>query len=301
MSTEPADSAHKTTAWILNAATAYLAANGVDAPQATAEHLMARLFRCKRAELVRFRERTLPETWLEAMRRGMKRLAAGEPIQYVIGQWDFRDFTLKTDARALVPRPETEQLVDLVLASEHLRTLPEPRLVDWGTGSGCIALALARAFPNAHVVALDISQDALDLARENARLLGLDRQIHFVSLADVDAADIFEPATIDAIISNPPYIPTEAVDRLEPKVLAHEPRIALDGGADGMDVLRLVSDDALMLLNPGGELFFELDAESNQAQKMAAYLSESGYADIRIHRDDAGSQRFLSATLPEGV
>ncbi|MGN0843642.1 MAG: peptide chain release factor N(5)-glutamine methyltransferase [Kiritimatiellia bacterium] len=301
MSTEPADSTPKTTAWILKAATAYLAANGVDAPQATAEHLMSRLFRCKRAELVRYREQVLPEPWLEAMRRGMKRLAAGEPIQYVIGQWDFRDFTLKTDARALIPRPETEQLVDLVLASAHLRSLPEPRLVDWGTGSGCIALALARAFPNAHVVALDISQDALDLARENARLLGLEKQIHFISLAEVDAADIFEPATIDAIISNPPYIPTAAVERLEPKVLAHEPRIALDGGTDGMDVLRLVSDDALMLLNPGGEIFFELDAESNQAQKMTAYLSESGYADIRIHRDDAGTQRFLSATLPEGI
>ena len=169
---EPTDSP-KTFEWILTATTRYFAAHGVDAPRATAEHLVARLLRCKRSELVPWLQKTVPASWLEAMRRGMQRIASGEPLQYVIGQWDFRDFTLKTDARALIPRPETEQLVELALQSRRLRATPQPRLIDWGTGSGCIAIALARALSAARVIAIDVSPDALALAKENAAALGV--------------------------------------------------------------------------------------------------------------------------------
>ena len=235
------------------------------------------------------------------MHRGMARLAASEPLQYVIGQWDFRDFTLRTDRRALIPRPETEMLVDLALSSPRLRALEAPRLVDFGTGTGCIAFALARAWPKARVVALDVSADALALARENAALLGLSDRVSFVDLRDAPLDEVFEGGTVDAIVSNPPYVPSAQVDRLAPKVRDHEPRLALDGGADGMDVLRALCEDASMLLAPEGELYLEIDAESRQAEPLSALLRELGFDPVRTHRDLSGAERFLSASLSLGV
>ena len=291
----------KTLATVLDGAGAFLAKYGVDSPRATAEFLAARLLRCKRGELPARAATALPEPILEAMRRGMRRVASGEPLQYVTGQWDFRTVTLKTDRRALVPRPETEELVSLALAHPALRAAAAPLVLDYGTGSGCIALAVAKELPAARVVAVDVSADALALARENAEALGLASRVAFVDTSERDLGDLLEPGSVDAIVSNPPYIPSAAVDRLDPKVLAHEPRLALDGGPDGMAVLRQVAEEASMLLASGGGLFLELDAESGQARPMAAYLRELGFDPVRAHRDLAGAERFLSATLSDGL
>lgn len=291
----------KTLATVLDGAGAFLARYGVDSPRATAEFLAARLLRCKRGELPARAGLALPEPILEAMRRGMRRVAAGEPLQHVIGQWDFRTLTLKTDGRALVPRPETEELVSLALAHPALRAAASPLVLDWGTGSGCIALAVAQELPAARVVATDVSADALALARENAEALGLASRVAFLDVSQTDLGDVLEPGSVDAIIANPPYIPTAAVERLDPKVLAHEPRLALDGGPDGMALLRQVAEEASMLLASGGGLFLELDAESGQARPMAAYLRELGFDAIRAHRDLAGAERFLAATLSDGL
>lgn len=291
----------RTLAWTLDAAAAYFARCGVDSPRATAEHLAARLFGVRRGELASRADQTLSTPRLDAMRRGMKRIAAGEPLQYVLGQWDFRDLTLKTDRRALVPRPETEQLAGLAIASPRLRSIDAPTIIDWGTGSGCIALCLAREFPTARVLGLDISPEALALAAENAAALGLAQRVTFANIAEIDLSEVLDGGSVDAIVSNPPYIPTAQVDRLEPKVLAWEPRLALDGGADGMDVLRAVCEEATMLLAPQGELYLELDAESGQAAAMSRHLAELGFDEIRTHRDFAGAERFVSAALPAGV
>ena len=291
----------RTLGWTLDATAAFFRGHGVDSPRATAEWLAARLLRCARGDLAGMRERPVPARALEAMGRGARRIAAGEPLQYVIGQWDFRDFTLRTDRRALVPRPETETLVDLVLSSPRLRALPAPRIVDYGTGTGCIAFALARAWPAAKIAALDVSEDALALARENAAALGLAERVAFVNCAETELDEVFEGGSVDAIVSNPPYVPTAQWERLAPKVRDHEPRLALDGGADGMDVLRRVAEDASMLLAPEGELYLELDAESGQAGPMGALLRELGFDPVRPHRDLAGAERFLSASLSLGV
>lgn len=295
------DPTERTLSWILDAVSSYFAKNGVDSPRATAEFLAARLLGCKRGELPPRHFQVMPEPILEAMRRGMKRVASGEPLQYVLGQWDFRTITLKTDRRALVPRPETEELVELVLASPSLRANPAPVLLDYGTGSGCIALAVATELPGACVVGADVSADALALAAENAGRLGLADRVRFVNTAETDLGDLFDGACFDAIVSNPPYIPSATVDRLDAKVLAHEPRLALDGGPDGMAVLRQVAEDASMLLRTGGELFFELDAETNQARAMGETLGDLGFTDIRPHADLQGAQRFLSARLSDGI
>ena len=291
----------RTLGWSLAATTAFFRGRGVDAPAATAEHLAARLLRCPRSALAAQRERPMQEPLLAAMGRGARRIAAGEPLQHVIGQWDFRDFTLRTDRRALVPRPETEQLVDLALASPRLRALEAPRLLDYGTGTGCIAFALARAWPNAKVAALDVSKDALALARENAAALGLADRVLFLDGSETELDEAFEGGSIDAIVSNPPYIPTAQLEKLDRKVKDYEPRLALDGGADGMDVLRRIAEDASMLLAPEGELFLELDAESGQAAPMGALLRELGFEPVRVHRDLRGAERFLSASLALGV
>ena len=291
----------RTLGWTLDATAAFFRGHGVDSPRATAEWLAARLLRCARGDLAAMRGRPVPARALEAMGRGARRIAAGEPLQYVIGQWDFRDFTLKTDRRALVPRPETETLVDLVLSSPRLRAMEAPRIVDYGTGTGCIAFAIARAWPGARIAALDVSEDALALARENAAALGLAERVAFVNCAETELDAVFEGGSVDAIVSNPPYVPTAQWEKLAPKVRDHEPRVALDGGADGMDVLRRVAEDASMLLAPEGELYFELDAESGQAGPMGALLRELGFDPVRSHRDLAGAERFLSASLSLGV
>lgn len=296
-----ASAAPRTLAWILDAATGYFAGLHVDSPRATAEHLAARLLGCKRSALASSLGRAFSDAQLDAMRRGMKRVASGEPLQYVLGEWDFRSVTLKTDRRALIPRPETEELVSLALAAPILKTLSAPRFLDYGTGTGCIALSIAAELRAAHVAAVDVSADALALAAENAARLGLADRVRFLNTSEIDLADVFEPASIDVIVSNPPYIPSAAVDALDAKVLAHEPRLALDGGADGMDVIRTLCEDASMLLASGGMMFLEIDAESNQAEKLSPLLESYGFADIVVSRDVSGAERFISATLPEGL
>ena len=283
---------------ILSAGERGLAARGVQEPRAAMEWLAARLYGCGRLDLRRREDETPPPQVVEALRRGWKRLADGEPVQHIVGRWDFRGHPMKTDRRALIPRPETEQLVDLVLGDAELWSRPNPRIVDIGTGTGCIALSLALERPQGRYIATDISAEALELARENAALNRVDT-VRFVETGDL--SDILDPGTVDAIVSNPPYIPSATVDALDRSVRDFEPRVALDGGPDGMAVLSSIAEEAAMVLADGGRLFFELDAESGQAGAMAGLLQALGFESVTPHRDYAGRERFLSARLAAGV
>ncbi len=294
----PHPEAPRTLGGILTAATAFLAGRKAPEPRLAAEWLAARLLQCRRLDLHTRYEQILPETLVEAMRRGIKRVAAGEPVQYVVGRWEFRGHPFKVDRRALIPRPETEQLVELVLEDRVLWETPNPRIVDLGTGSGCIAVSLARERPQGLYLATDISEEALSLARENAALNRVEERIRFVP---GDLSDLLDPASVDAIVSNPPYIPSAVVDGLAPGVKDFEPRIALDGGEDGMDVLRQIAEEATMALRNGGKLFLEVGAEQQQAAAIARFLDELGFDGIRPHRDLSGVERFVCATLAEGV
>lgn len=284
---------------ILSAGERYLASLHVQEPRAGLEHLAACLYRCGTLDLQLHMDRPVSEAHLEAMRRGLKRLAQGEPVQYILGQWDFHSKTFKTDRRALIPRPETEILVDLVLGDRELWQHSNPRILDIGTGSGCIALSLALERPMGRYLATDISAEAIALARENASLHHVEDKVKFVVCEDL--SELLEPGSLDAIVSNPPYIPSADVDRLDRSVLEFEPRLALDGGPDGMEILTTIAEEASLLLAEGGKLFVELDAESGQAPKMVAYLSDLGFDRAAIHRDYAGRERFVSATLASGV
>lgn len=228
---------------------------------------------------------------MEAMRRGMSRVAQGEPIQYILGQWDFRNLTLKVDSRALIPRPETELLVDLVLKSETVKKVSKPIIVDVGTGTGCIILSLAKELKDGVFVGIDISPAALSLAQENATSCGLTERVLF---AESDGCGEFDPESVDILVSNPPYIPSAVVDKLPGHIRNHEPRTALDGGLDGLDIYRTLLGHAVMVLKTGGELFFEIGEDQGLA--MHDMLNAHGFTNIRIHKDYANHDRFASAT-----
>jgi len=268
---------------------AFLSRGGLPDARVVSELLAARLFKCGRLELYRHAE-TIPDTRIvDALRRGLQRVAKGEPVQYVLGQWDFRSLTLKVDRRALIPRPETEQLVELVLKSRQVREVPKPLVVDVGTGTGCIILSLAREMQEGVFVGLDISSEALSLAKENAVLTGLADRVLF---AESDGCGEFDPASVDVLVSNPPYIPSQVVDGLDAHIREHEPRLALDGGPDGLDIYRALLLDAVMVLKPGGGVFLEIGDEQGPA--LRDMLEEYGFTQVEIVKDYAGKDRFAT-------
>lgn len=277
---------------VLKAAADYLAGKGIESPRVAAEHLMAKLLGCRPIELALRPKEPLSEKRLEAMRRGVRRVAAGEPVQYVIGETDFHGHTLKTDSRALIPRPETEVLVEAVLADTSLWANPRPAIVDVGTGSGCIAVALAKARPKALYLAFDVSESALSLARENAATLGLTEQITFCA---GDLADALEPETLDAIIANLPYIASDTIPTLPREVRDHEPHMALDGGPSGLAIIETLIEDATILLKPGGTIALEIGSDQGSAVKRL--LLKAGFRDARILPDLTGRDRIALAHL----
>jgi release factor glutamine methyltransferase len=285
---------------IVSLSAGYLQRQGVPDPQVAAELLAARLLRCGRGFLASHLEREVPEPHLEAMRRGMARLVKGEPLQYVLGEWDFRTLTLKCDRRALIPRPETEELVERVIrfvkGGVPSAVGGRPFIVDLGTGSGCIILSLARELADGIFLGTDVSPEAIGLAQENAARCGLADRVKF---AVADGLDEFEPETVDVIVSNPPYIASAECEMLDPRVKDFEPRRALDGGETGLDFYDRFVGDAMNVLKPGGAVFFEIG--ESQGEVLRRMLADYGFSDIRIEKDFAGHDRYASAQLADGL
>jgi len=230
----------------------YFASKGVPNPKLDTDLLIAHILGIRRLDLYLDLDRPLTDAQLDQLRPLVKRRAAREPLQYLLGTVEFFGLALKVDARALIPRPETEELV------EHIRarlTEPPARILDLGTGSGAIAIALAIIYPNATVVATDQSADALALARENADPVVSNNRIQFLE------GSWFEPlsegSTFDLIVSNPPYLTEAEMQTAEPEVVQHEPVSALVSGADGLKDLRQIIVAAARHLHPGGLLALE--------------------------------------------
>lgn len=274
---------------------AYLESKNVPDARVASELIAARLLRSSRGFLNSFYEKEVPEKFLEAMRRAMRRLVAGEPLQYVLGEWDFRSLTLKCDPRALIPRPETEELVTRVL--KWLKGNPSDELrfiVDVGTGTGAIILSLAAEFKGPAVfLGTDISEAAVSLAKENAAKCALDGRVKFTVMDGLD--DFDEPEVVDVLVSNPPYIESAVCETLDPRVKDFEPRLALDGGAGGLDFYDRYLADALNVLKPGGAVFFEIG--ENQGDAVAKLMEGYGFSDVRIEKDYSGHNRYASAIL----
>ena len=234
-------------------------------------------------------EKSLPELSILWQRR----LTEQVPVQYLLGRANWRDFTLSVAPGVLIPRPETELLIDLAVAA-FPETEHEPaHWADLGTGSGAIALALAKSFPNESIHAVDTSTTALNIAKHNAKQLGLTEQVQFYQGDWLDPL-IYLKGKLKGIISNPPYIPSAIVPTLQPEVARHEPHLALDGGADGLDSIRTIVSQAPDFLHSGGVLLLEMML--GQSEAVSALLAQSGcYNNIQIHPDLAGIQRFAQA------
>lgn len=273
---------------VLNAATAYLAGKGIAEPELVCSHLLSCLLNCKHLDLHLHSGEILGEKLLAAMRRGIKRAATGEPVQYIVGHWELMGHRLKVDSRALIPRSETEILVQRVLDCEAVWNEEAPVVADVGTGSGCIVIGLALARPEAAYVALDPSSEALDLAKENAEAMGVGDKIAF---APAELPDIVDPESLTAIVANLPYIPTADYEQLPSVIRDFEPRSALDGGGDGLDVIRSVVQDATMALKSGGRIFLEIGAEQGAAVK--SLLEAEGFSDVAVLPDLASRDRVV--------
>jgi release factor glutamine methyltransferase len=268
-----------TLADVLRGATEYLAGRGIDTARVDAELLLARALGLSRIELYTQHDRPLTDAERTAARELVQRRGQREPLAYVLGDWDFRRLTLKTDRRALVPRPETEIVVERCLAL--LDGTEAPRIVDVGTGTGAIALALKQERPDAIVAATDVSADALALALENAEANEL--EVRFVEgdlLAGVEGP-------FDLVVSNPPYVGAEELDALEPEVRDWEPRGAL---VDEGQTVRLARDARSVL---AGWLVLEVHEE--RAQTLSDELAKLGFEGVSIGLDLAGRERVLEA------
>jgi release factor glutamine methyltransferase len=270
-----------TAAEALAGATTALERAGVDTPAVDAEWLLAHVLGATRSELqaAQGRELSVPEErqFLAYVERRVRR----EPLAYVLGEWGFRGLTLAVDPRALVPRPETEVVVERCLAL--LAGIDEPRVLDVGAGSGAIALAISDEHPGAQVVAVDSSEAALALARENLARVAVDGRVRLVH-GDL-VAGVAGP--FELVVSNPPYVSAEEWEALQPEIRLYEPRTALVGSG----VAETIAREARPLLLPGGRVVLEVG--DGQAGKVGAALEELGYDEVTVTPDLAGRERVV--------
>src|SRR5438093_13633392 len=270
---------------VLQSTTAYFKKHNVESPRLNAEHLVAYVLGRTRIELYLEFERELTEAELAPLREMVTRRAQGKPLQHLLGMVEFCGLIFLCDKRAMVPRPETEELVEFL--KSEIRN-PKSEILDVGTGSGVIALSFGAKFPEAEIYAVDISEDALELARENAARLGLSDRVRFFRsnlLQDVDG-------TFDLIVANLPYIATQDRHTLSREVL-HDQHVALLGGAYGEELVHELIVQAPARLRPGGMLALEVGI--GQSEGLLSVLAEKKYRDIYSKNDYSGGTRFLFA------
>src|SRR3954452_19047972 len=262
-------------------ATARLAEAGIEAARLEAELLLSKACDdCARALLYAELDRELNEEQETAFERQVARREKREPLAYVLGEWGFRRLTLKTDRRALIPRPETEVVVERALT--HIQGLDEPHVLDVGTGTGAIALAIADEAPTARVTAVDVSADALALARENLELTGVNGRVRLV---EHDLTSGLGAADFDLVVSNPPYVEPDELPTLQPEVRDWEPHVALVAAGATEQLARAATE----ALRAGGWLVLETAAGAGE--RVERLLSEIGFEDVTITPDLAGRDR----------
>ena len=275
----------KTVLEVLQSTTAYFEKRSIDNPRLNAEHLLAHALDLSRMQLYLEFERRLNENELAPLRERVRRRGEGEPLQHLLGTVEFCGLTFLCDRRALVPRPETEELVEMVASKIENRG---SRIADVGTGSGVIALSLATKFPEATVFAVDISEEALALARENTERLGLTGRVQFRQGNLLEGLN----ERFDAIVANLPYIATGDRQTLSREVL-HDPDVALFAGEMGDELIRRLIDRAPANLQPGGLLALEIGI--GQAEPFREFLAQKKWRDIEAKNDYSGVIRFLFA------
>lgn len=273
---------------LLNWCRDYFKGKGIETARLDAECLLAHALSIDRLGLYLRYDQPLNGDELTAVRELVKRRAQREPVAYLIGHREFYGLSFQVDRRVLVPRPDTELLVEKTLAM--LPTDRPQEICEVGAGSGCVAISLAVRASSWRVVAVDCSTEALALAADNAAVHAVNDRVRLV------AGDLFAELTgpFDAVVSNPPYIPTREIAQTMPEVARFEPAVALDGGEDGLRFICRLVTAAPRLLRPGGRLL--LECGSGQAEIVQQYLRDNGqYLQIQVYRDLAGIERVISA------
>jgi release factor glutamine methyltransferase len=274
---------------VIKKTTGFFADRGIDNPRLNAELLIGHALGLKRMQLYLKFEQPLTEVELEKIRPLVRRRGAHEPVQYIVGETEFFGMKLKTDRRALIPRPETERLLEIVVTC--LAASPPARVLDLGTGSGAIALGLAMTFPSALVTAVDQSEGALALAGENAVALGLADRVKFLRsdwFSVLPAGGFFE-----LIVANPPYLSAEETAQAAPEVREFEPATALTAAGQGLDDLKKILADAPRFLAPGGLL--ALETGISQHADLLQLASAVGLTQVESLTDLAGRNRYVLA------
>jgi release factor glutamine methyltransferase len=276
---------------VLTAASGYLKNHGVESPRLNAEHLLAHVLGKKRLDLYLEFDRPLSDAERAPLRDLIRDRGTGKPLQHLLGTAEFFGRLFLSDSRALVPRPETEQLVELMLEDPRCHRDTGMNVLDIGTGSGVIAITLALQLPFAAVAATEISPEALSLARENAARHSLNGKIAF------HEADLFplDEGRFDWIVANLPYIASAELAILQREV-HHDPLAALDGGPDGLFLIRRVIEAAPAHLAPDGMLAMEIGQD--HAAEVVVQLASQAYRDIGVHNDHQGIARFVTASSP---
>ncbi|HTS18777.1 MAG TPA: peptide chain release factor N(5)-glutamine methyltransferase [Verrucomicrobiae bacterium] len=279
---------------IINKTTPYFEKQGVESPRLTIELLLAHLLKKKRLELYLEFERELDEKTVAELRGMVKRRVGGEPVQYITGEAEFCGLRLMVDKRVLIPRPETELLVERVV--EGLKGGSEERgagvkIVDVGTGSGCIAIALAKKFPDAEIVAIDVSPQALEVARGNAALHQVEKNIRFLESDLLEELD--SSFAVDVIVSNSPYIADGEIAMLPKEVRDFEPVTALRAGEDGLKVIQRLVTSAKRSLSPSGWMALEIGA--GQRAAVEGFFGQEGYGVVEVVKDLQGHERVIVA------
>jgi len=275
-----------TIAAVLKWATEDFRARGIENPRLDVEVLLSRALGASRTQLVIEMMKPLAPDELARFREMVKRRRAREPVAYILGEREFYGRTFRVDSRVLIPRPDTETLVEVALARTR-RVSMSARVLDLCTGSGCVAITLARERPTTSVVGADASEGAVAVAEENALRLGA-YNARFV------ACDLYGdlPSDFDLITANPPYIPSDEVPRLSPDIEKFEPKLALDGGADGLAIAKRILEGAPEHLAAGGVLAMEVGA--GQAERVAEAMRARGFAEVERARDYARIERVVS-------
>lgn len=268
-----------------------LAQRGLESPRLDGELLLGHVLGLSRTQLYMYGDREVDTEQRDAFRELVRRRLRGEPIAYLLGRRGFWNLELRVDPRVLIPRPETEHVVEQVLAYTAGRKYAPWKIVDVGTGSGALALALASELPNATVVAIDASADALAVAAQNAELLGLRDRVKLVR------GDLLEPivragARVHIVVSNPPYVGEDDGAELEAGVRDHEPHMALFAGRDGLALIKRLLPQTAAVLEPGG--LFVCEHGTAQGEAVRA-LAAPHFASVRTERDLAGHDRLLRA------
>jgi release factor glutamine methyltransferase len=280
---------------LLQWTTTHFKTHGIESPRMDAELLLAYALGVERIDLYLRHDQPLNPDELNRFRQLVKRRLAREPVAYITGRKEFWTLELTVGPEVLIPRPETECVIEAVLALLETDTdAQKGRFLDLGTGSGAIALALAHSCPEAHVVAVDRSRKALRVAHGNALRHGLQDRVHLVA---GNWFDIFAGGKMrfDIIVSNPPYIPSPVIDSLQPEIVRYEPREALDGGPDGLDAVRQIIRQAPAYLPSGGGLFLEIGHDQYPAVRRLAQ-SCGLYREVTCRSDYSGQDRVACLT-----